>query len=311
MGSPRRNADHFSLPSHQILGQAKNPDVIQAHLKKLFAGINTVEFGKDNATIKAMVSAEGERVALAAPVPVNEQVEAWLGVLAQSMKSTLGRLLLDCLGKEDVQAFPSQVLSLAEQIHFTNRVETALQQGQMPAVLSGVVAKLQQYTEYTSSEAVRLPGGRVLQLKLQSLVLDLIHARDVAEHLLRERTARAEEWAWARQLRYYREGSGGRQAGVRDVRMAEAEFEYTFEYQGNAPKLVYTPLSDKCYLTLTQGMHLGYGGNPYGPAGTGKTESVKALGQYLGRQVLVFNCDEQVRLAAGRAGRARAPGVLY
>lgn len=39
-------------------------------------------------------------------------------------------------------------------------------------------------------------------------------------------------------------------------------------------------------------MHLGMGGNPYGPAGTGKTESVKALGCLLGRQVLVFNCDE-------------------
>lgn len=39
-------------------------------------------------------------------------------------------------------------------------------------------------------------------------------------------------------------------------------------------------------------MHLGMGGNPYGPAGTGKTETVKALGALLGRQVLVFNCDE-------------------
>lgn len=39
-------------------------------------------------------------------------------------------------------------------------------------------------------------------------------------------------------------------------------------------------------------MKLGLGGNPYGPAGTGKTESVKALGGLLGRQVLVFNCDE-------------------
>lgn len=63
-------------------------------------------------------------------------------------------------------------------------------------------------------------------------------------------------------------------------------------YQGNAAKLVHTPLTDKCYLTLTQAMKMGLGGNPYGPAGTGKTESVKALGGLFGRQVLVFNCDE-------------------
>ena len=65
-----------------------------------------------------------------------------------------------------------------------------------------------------------------------------------------------------------------------------------FSFSGNAGKLVHTPLTDKCYLTLTQGMHMGMGGNPYGPAGTGKTESVKALGGLFGRQVLVFNCDE-------------------
>lgn len=49
----------------------------------------------------------------------------------------------------------------------------------------------------------------------------------------------------------------------------------------------------RCFLTLTQALALGYGGNPYGPAGTGKTESVKALGAALGRQVRKSKrCDQ-------------------
>lgn len=76
------------------------------------------------------------------------------------------------------------------------------------------------------------------------------------------------------------------------IRMANAQFNYGFEYLGIQECLVQTPLTDRCYLTMTQALNSRLGGSPFGPAGTGKTESVKALGNQLGRFVLVFNCDE-------------------
>ena len=59
----------------EILGQAQNPAVIQAHLKKLFQGVYKVQFSDDEKRVKALVSGEGEVVRLENPVEITEKVE--------------------------------------------------------------------------------------------------------------------------------------------------------------------------------------------------------------------------------------------
>ena len=71
-----------------------------------------------------------------------------------------------------------------------------------------------------------------------------------------------------------------------------AEFEYCHNYTPLQYTFIRTPTTDSLFYSAIHALSNDHGSNPFGPSGTGKTESVKALGKLLGKQVIVFCCDD-------------------
>jgi dynein heavy chain, axonemal len=141
---------------------------------------------------------------------------------------------------------------------------------------------------------VRGSLAKQLRTTLKALVVIDVHGTQVVDTLIDNNVSEIDEFDWSSQLRYYWVPADGKRQKVDllDVRMVTANIPYGFEYLGNSLRLVITPLTDRCYRTLMGAKVLNYGGAPEGPAGTGKTESVKDLAKALAVQCVVFNCSD-------------------
>lgn len=289
----------------EIIGNSKNIPRLQKHFKKMFAGVSSIILNEDDTRVLGLCSKEGEEVRFFNPVSIvdNPKINKWLSLLEREMRYSLGKLLAAAVadqapfraGQIDMEQFiewldkyQAQIIVLAAQISWSESVETALSQNQsLDSVLESVTATLQVLADSVLQEQPPLR-----RKKLEHLITEFVHKRDVTRQLIRKNIHSNKSFDWLSQMRFYFDPKQTDVLQQLTIHMANAKFFYGFEYLGVQEKLVQTPLTDRCYLTMTQALEGRLGGSPFGPAGTGKTESVKALGNQLGRFVLVFNCDE-------------------
>ncbi|XP_014262519.1 dynein heavy chain 10, axonemal-like [Cimex lectularius] len=286
-----------------ILGSS-DPTSIQEHIVKIFDNVCMLQFIWENQNeaecpiIKGLISCEGEILQFADSIILTDKVENWMNKVLEEMRAnnkyTHKHAIYDFgmvrqpRGNWMTQFIGMAVLA-ANGVWWTVEVEYSfrwLSEGQNRA-MKNLWAKLNNQLDEIVIK-VRGDLSKNERKKCTTVLTVDVHARDIVETFIANNITDREEFAWESQLRFY----WVKTVDGLIIKQCSGEFNYGNEYMGLNGRLVITPLTDRIYLTITQALSMQLGGAPAGPAGTGKTETVKDLAKAMGLLCIVTNCGE-------------------
>ncbi|XP_045516056.1 dynein axonemal heavy chain 2 [Pieris brassicae] len=286
----------------EILGNSKKPQLIQVHLKKLFDNVNKIRIDKNAVGLpvaKAMMSDDGECIEWKYNLILDGPAEIWLLGLEHTMRVVLRENLIatraalkKCRYQREqwINDFPGQLGITCSKIQWTSDCTRTLCRCELMKEKKPLkkLRKKQNLILSTLQNMSRKEISKILRCKVNALCVIEIHSRDTVDRMYKLGCMTVSAFEWFSQLKFYWD----REREDCFIRQTNTNSIYTYEYIGNSGRLVITPLTDRCYITLTTALHLFRGGSPQGPAGTGKTETTKDLGRALARWVVVTNCSD-------------------
>ncbi|KAL4479549.1 hypothetical protein ABPG72_018535, partial [Tetrahymena utriculariae] len=292
----------------KILSQGSEPSSIQEDLEKLFDAITkvTIESAKEKknpalkqiTAIQQAIGSNEENISLSGHfVKCEGNIEDWLNKLEQSMQLSLKDIISIAsqqvfqVGlKEFITAQASQIALLGLQILWTSKVNEGLERLSRNERNAMDIKRneIKEQMNILSNMCLENLSSAIERIKVETLVTIQVHQKDISMEL---KCKDVNDFEWQKQTRI------AWKSNVEEcvISITDWESSYSYEFLGAKERLCITPLTDRCYITLAQAMSMYYGGAPAGPAGTGKTETVKDLGRTLGVFVIVTNCSDQHR----------------
>ena len=245
----------------EILGQASDSHTIQSHLLSIFDNIASVKFDStDYNKIIAVMSKEEELVKLEKSVRAEGTVEIWLMALLTSAKESLHSLIRSAFHIisesnfdmiDFIKKFQAQVGILGIQMIWTKDAEHALQNCKLEKKLMGDTNnKFLEMLNMLIGQTIK-NMSKIERTKFETLITVHMHQRDIFDMLVRQNIKTTSDFEWLKQARFYFKVEEEQTC----ISITDVTFAYQNEFIGCQERLVITPLTDRCYITLAQVMH--------------------------------------------------------
>jgi dynein heavy chain, axonemal len=286
-----------------ILSNGNNPSKVMGHMSKIIAAVGSMDLKEDSSGARPFATGLDtcvgqERFDFIESFQLVGRVEIYLQTVIEKIQVALRAILTESnqlYAKMERPQWalkvPNQIMLSTTLIYYNLQVEEVFVKiGQGNANAFKDYLKQKQLELTTLIDLVRTDITKGERQKVMCLITLDAHSRDIIENLIEQVVTDVKAFQWQSQLRF----TWNTQLNDCMINICDAEFHYAFEYQGNGPRLVITPLTDRIYVTATQALHLCMGCAPAGPAGTGKTESTKDLAAMIGKCIYVFNCAPEM-----------------
>lgn len=293
----------------ELIGGQKDQGRINKHIELMFFGVERLHFDDTGYKITAVESPEHEVLQLSQPISLlkHQELTVWLREFEEELKRTIflsintashaTEILLN--GHYDkysilewINGTPFQALIVAIQLLFTKTLDSCTSKDNF----AEKVNFCQRLIENVAALSTICENQLQLR-KMENLIIELIHQRNVLNMMKDADIGDQVKMKNQQQLFYFNPDAENFLNSLLVIQ-GRSKAQYGFEYHGVFERLVRTPLLEKCFLAMSNALSRHYGGSPFGPAGTGKTESIKALGYSLGMSVKVFNCDDSFDFAS-------------
>ncbi|CAG9327022.1 unnamed protein product [Blepharisma stoltei] len=284
----------------EILSKMESPIQLNYYISKCFSSIKEIILEKEGETIQALsiISQEDEKVEFVSPLIIEGNIEHWLISIEEIIIKTMHDYIKkaqDTYPSENLARkewvlngkIPAQCILIGNQIIFTNSTSRALSHIDTN-INDDALKDCYNSTDIKIADLISIINGKVTEIQrilVENLIIFEIHNRDVIGSLIGNYVKKVDDFNWEKQFKYYWDFYSDNCI----IKQLAANFAYSNEYLGNTPRLVITPITDKCYLALTQALSTHNGGAIEGIQCSGKTETIKDLSKSLGIYCLFVN----------------------